>query len=420
MRALLLMSCALIAAPAVAVGQGGLARPAWLPEDQLILQALEASPGLQEANANYRGAEAEARLRRAGDHETLISTAFDDRKVRQEGRYSEWSVQASRGLRLPGKAALDRAAGQAGVSAAHDSVDDARHQLSLVFADLWVGWAEAEARLKLNMEEVVSYQRATVALKRRVELKDASQLDLDIARGAEARALARAARSRGEALTARAAVEARFPTLVTASAPALPEPLGPIRALEAWPQVIIERSHEIRIARALADRERILARRAVQDRVPDPTVGVRTFSERGGDESGVGVFVSIPISGLRRSAEADRQASTAAAAEARFSRTAREVEAIAQADVIAVRAAFAGWSAASDALTAAEDAAQRSARAYELGERDLQDRLIADRAAFEAGQEELTARAEAHRAVLRLALDAHELWLTEEHPGQEP
>ena len=415
MRALLLISCALIATP-VAAAETGLARPTWLPSDEMVLQALEESPGLLEANAHYRGAQADARILRAGEHETTVQSGFDSRKVRGEGRYSEWNVQASRGLRLPGKSALDRAAGEAGLSAAHDSVDDARHQLSLVFADLWVGWGEAQARLAVDEAELETYRRETAALQRRVDLKDASQLDLEIARGAEARAAATVARSRGEAQTARARVQAQFPTLVTASAPTLPVPSSPDRVLEAWPEVIVERSHEIRIARAEADRERLMARRVAQDRVPDPTVGMRTFSERGGDERGVGVFVSIPFSGARRSAVADRQVANASAAEARFARTAREVRATAEADVIAVRSTFGAWEAAALAASAAEQAGRRSERAYELGERDLQDRLIADRSAYEAVRQELSARADAHRAILRLALDAHELWLMDEHP----
>ncbi len=56
-------------------------------------------------------------------------------------------------------------------------------------------------------------------------------------------------------------------------------------------------------------------------------------------------------------------------------------------------------------------------RAYELGERDLTDLLAAKRQGFEAERQELRARSTAHSALLRLALDAHELWLFEEGKG---
>jgi hypothetical protein len=178
--------------------------------------------------------------------------------------------------------------------------------------------------------------------------------------------------------------------------------------------VIIARSHEVTIARALADREAFLARRARFDRMPDPIIGVRTFNERGGDESGVGVFVSIPISGARRSAASDRQAAEAAAAEARYAMVARDVRATAIADVLAAESSLQAWRQARSALEASDQAAAKIRRAYELSERDLAERLAGDRLAFEARRGELSARADAHRALLTLALDAHELWLADE------
>uniref|UniRef100_UPI0035ADFD62 hypothetical protein n=1 Tax=Phenylobacterium sp. TaxID=1871053 RepID=UPI0035ADFD62 len=88
--------------------------------------------------------------------------------------------------------------------------------------------------------------------------------------------------------------------------------------------------------------------------------------------------------------------------------------AAAQGDVIAATAALEAWHSAALALDAAQKASGRTARAYELGERDLSDRLLSDRQTFDARRMELQARAGAHRALLKLALDAHELWLTEE------
>jgi len=413
MRPAPLLALVLLATPAAAA-EAGLVRPAFLPPDEKILDVLEASPPLLEARAQLGGARAESRALAAGDHETTLTAAFDDRRIRSDRSYSEWSVQASRGLRLPGKAMLDRAAGQAGVEAAHNAVDDARHQASLVLVEQFVGWAEASEARAVDAEELATYAREAAALQRRVELKDAALLDLEQARGAEARARAALARSRGRERAAKAQLDAQFPALAPDVAPVLPDPTAPSRPLPSWSELIVQRSHEIVIARALADREHLLARRASQDRLPDPTIGVRTFSERGGDETGVGVFVSVPFSGPRRSAAADRQAAQAAAAEAHLTMTTRDVHATSQGDVIATTTALEAWRDAKAALDAADQAARRTARAYELGERDLADRLMADRQAFEARRMELSSRAEAHRAILKLALDAHELWLADE------
>lgn len=413
MRPYPLIVLALLASPAAAA-ESGLARPTFLPPDARILEVLEAAPPLLEARAAHAGALAEARTLAAGEHETLFTAAFDDRRIRGDRSYSEWSAQASRGLRLPGKAALDRTAGAAGVKAAHNAIDDARHQTSLLLAARYVTWLEAEEARAIDADEVAVYGRETAALQRRVELKDAATLDLEQARGAEARARVNLARSQGVALGAKAQLDAEFPGLTPESPQALPDPVAPFRPLPEWADVIVKRSHEIVIARALADREHAFARRVAQDRIPDPIVGVRTFNERGGEETGVGVFVSVPFSGPRRSAAADRQAAMASAAEARFAMTARDVQATARGDVIAATSALQAWRDGRASRDAAELAARRIARAYELGERDLSDRLLAERQAFEARRTELAARADAHRAVLKLALDAHELWLADE------
>lgn len=416
MRALTMLALALAIAPAAArAAEPGLARPAYLPDDAMILEALDATPQLAEARAMLGAARADQRSLNAGEHETLVTATYDDRKVRKEGDYAEWSVQAARGVRLPGKAALDRAAGRAGLKAAEDGVDDARHQASLLLAERWIAWAEAAGLRELADAELATYAREAAALERRVELKDAAQLDLEVARGAEARARAAAAQAQGREAAVRTELAMVFPTLVPAQAPVLPQPQAPIRPFEAWPEIVLERSHEITIARAEADRARFLARRTAQDRLPDPTLGVRTFSERGGEETGLGVFVSIPFSGPRRSAAADFQAAQASAAEARFAMVARDVRATAQGDVIAAASSLDAWRAADAARTASAQAAKRVNRAYELGERDLSERLVAERQDFEARRAELSARADAHRGMLKLALDAHELWLAEEN-----
>ena len=169
MKALLLAAAAglALATPATAAAPGW-SRPDFLPSDALILAALEASPELAEARALERGAEAERHGLAAGPYETIIGLSSDRRRIRGEGDFAEWSVQASRALRSPGKRALDLAAGAAGALAARDSVDDARHQASLRLAGLWIEWLEAEARILVDRDEIAVNEREVAALRRRV------------------------------------------------------------------------------------------------------------------------------------------------------------------------------------------------------------------------------------------------------------
>ena len=419
MKVLLLAAAAgaaLLAAPALAA-DAGWARPGFLPDDARILSVLETSPELGEARALLQGAEAERRGLAAGPYETLIGLSSDRRSIKGEGDFAEWSLQASRALRSPGKRALDLKAGAAGALAARDSVDDARHQASLRLAGLWIEWLQAEAQIVVDRDEIAVDEKEVAALRRRVDLKDASVLELELAQAALARARAMLAETQGRAEAARSALDMLYPGLAPANAPALSEPVAPVRPLDAWIPVIVARSHEITIAKALVDRDAALARRAKLDQRPDPTIGLRVFNERGGDETGAGVTVSIPFGSVGRSATAERQAAAASAAEARYRMVVRDVEAEGRNDVAKARAGLAGWARANEATDAAAQAAERVGRAYALGERDLTDLLAARRQLFDARRAELAARAAAQGALLRLALDAHELWLSEEEPG---
>ncbi len=93
--------------------------------------------------------------------------------------------------------------------------------------------------------------------------------------------------------------------------------------------------------------------------------------------------------------------------------TARQVRSNAQRDVIAASSTLQAWREAEAARVAAEQASRRITRGYDLGEIDLSDRLLAERQAFEMRRLELEARARAHLALLKMALDAHEFWLAE-------
>lgn len=419
MKTLLLAAAAgLVLASAANAADAGWTRPDFLPSDAHILSALEGSPELAEARALQRGAEAEQRGLAAGPYETTVGLSSDRRRVRGEGDFAEWSLQASRPLRSPGKRSLDLTAGAAGALAARDSVDDARHQASLRLAGLWIEWLEAEARAAVDRDEIAVEQKEVAALRRRIELKDAAVLELELAQAALARAHATLAETQGRAEAARSALDMLYPGLAPAQAPSLSEPVTPTRALDDWILLVVARSHEITIAKALADRESALARRAKLDQRPDPTIALRVFNERGGAETGAGFTVSIPFGSVGRSATAERQAASASAAEARYRMVARNVEAEGRNDVAKARSGLAAWARGREAAAAAAQATDRVQRAYALGERDLTDLLAARRQLFDARRTEVSARAAAQGALLRLALDAHELWLSEEEASQ--
>lgn len=388
------------------------AQPGDLPPHELVVRALDAQPNVAAAVARVEAARAEGQALRQGPHEITAQGTFSRRRIEHDRDYAEFDTTISRAFRLPGKAALDRSAGELGIAVAQNRMEDARHQAALVLAQLWYDWLRA-GELHRNALALVENQRTLVrATDRRVALRDAARLDFEQASAALALAEAQAGDAAAERDRARALLATRFPDLpLPAEPPRLHDPAAPAEGFDRLKLLIVERSHEIGAAAGLADRQAVLARRARADRIADPSLGVRLFSERGGEEKGVGLYASLPLGGGHRRALADQAAAEASAALAEQAQVEREIAGNAAADVAEARARLAAWQASRDAVRRAEESAALSARGQALGAIDLADRLYAERQANEARAQEITARTAAARLILKLRIDAHALWI---------
>lgn len=388
-----------------------LAQRADLPPPELVATALDNHPTVLAATARLSAARAQADMLRAGPHEVTVTGSYLRRTVDVEGGYNEFDTTVSKPLRLPGKASLDRKAGAFGIDAAQNRMEDARHQTSLMLAGLWYDWLTAEALARTNAESVAGLERAMTAVKRRVELRDASPLDADQAASALALVKGQLADAQALAAAARVTLAATFPDLpLPLAAPALTEPQVSVQGFETLRDLVIERSHEIGAARAEADRQSVLARRAKADRVADPSLGVRLFSERGGMEKGAGIVASIPIGGRYRARAADEADAVARSAALEMSVVQREVEATANADLSNAKMRLAVWREVAEAGKRAQAVTERTARGYTLGAIDLADLLYAERQAQDTRRAEINARSEALRAILKLEIDSHVTW----------
>jgi len=84
-----------------------------------------------------------------------------------------------------------------------------------------------------------------------------------------------------------------------------------------------------------------------------------------------------------------------------------------------VRAALDSWPQMAVAAERAARFQQRAERAYSLGEASLGEFLLALASATDTIHDARLARLDAHQALARLAIDAHELWAPaghDEHP----
>lgn len=382
-----------------------------LPDDIDARAALQAAPAVLAAQAAVTAAAARQDGLAAGPYEFEVGTVAQRRNVQGEGNYTEWEGGISHRLRLPGKAALDRRLGALGSEAAQLGVADAYHRAAVQMLDLWFGWLGAAAALPAVEDYLGSLQRQRDAVVKRLSHGDAAQLDVELAETDLARAEASLARARSTEREAAALLAGNFPQLpVPTHLPELAPPTLPEQSAAELAELIVERSHEIGIACAEQQHALTRAERAGRDRIADPSLGLRTLRERGGDETAVGLTISVPIGGRYRRAEARAQAADAGAAAARLDAVRRQIGAHAQAVTARMRGAYAAWQASEKAAAAARAHAERARRGYALGETDLFTLLAALRSAGDARREETAARIAAHAAIARVQVDAHLLW----------
>ncbi|WP_067733201.1 TolC family protein [Novosphingobium naphthalenivorans] len=410
MRKLLLAGTALLSALAAPVLAAD-AEPG-LPPTADVTAALDAHPSVQAARSRTGAARAEARALARGSHEITFTGSYINRSVDREGSFDEFDGQLLRPFRLPGKTRLDKEIGRYGVTAAENRAEDARHQAATLLAESWWNWLGAAAEARVDEQAVANYEKLLEAVRRRVAVRDAAQLDADQAEAALGSAQVAAQQSAGREALARARLTTQFPTLpLDDAAPAMPRPELPPEGIEALGKKVIEHSHEIAAAEAEAGRADASASRMHADKIADPSFGVRMFSERGGAERGAGVLFSMPLGGGHRSALADQADAEAGAARSEAMAVRFAVKEMAEADMTEARFRYAAWQRARDGLNAQVAALAKLREGHKAGEIDLSDELFGERQVHDAFRTEAMARTEAMRAITRLRIDSHAIWI---------
>ena len=421
LRGLRAAACLAVALPAVAAAQPGpaLDQRADLPPAPLVSEALDSYPGVLSAAARIDAARAQAGALARGPQEISIQATALRRAVDREGNFAEFDATVSRPFRLPGKASLDRKTGAAGIRFAQNEMADARHQAALALSQQWFDWVEAGALAASDAANIAYLERALGAVERRAALRDAAALDVDQARAALSRAKGQRADALARAAEARARLAATFPGIPLPPEPPAPTaPAEPAIGFDALAKLVIERSHEIGAAQAMADREDFAADRARAERRADPSFGVRAFSERGGMEKGLGVVATMPLGGGYRRYQAEEAAANARAAAQDLAGVQRSVAAMAAADKALAETRLAGWQALAQSADAANAVAERTIAGGKLGAIDLADVLLAQRQAGDARREEIAARMAALRAILKLEIDSHVVWIDADDHGE--
>lgn len=383
--------------------------PADLPPAAAVEQALDAHPLVRAARADLRGAQAERRLLRAGEHEFGLNLATQRRNVSNGPDYTEWSVALLRGVRLAGKAELDDRIGAQGELAALERIGDARHEAARQLLGYWYAARQAGAEVDIWRRQVDLLREEKRVVDLRVRRGDAARLDTLQAEAALAQARSQLAAAQAREQTALAELGARFPELPAPAASAA-APVVPEGDLAAWRARVLEHNHELLMVQRQLEQARLQARRAEADRRPDPVLGMHVASEQGGNEHLIGVSLSIPLPGEARNARVQSRLAQAEALAEAEAATRRRLLAEAGANWQRAAAGVESWQRLAEAEAAVSRHADLARRAHELGELGLSDTLLARRAALDAQLAAAQARIAGNEAVARLLLDAHRLW----------
>jgi cobalt-zinc-cadmium efflux system outer membrane protein len=398
-----------------------------LPPVAATREVIAALPPLLAAKAGVELAQARSQRLQAGVHEWAFKAGAQQRSDAVGDKFFETDLALERGVRFGRKGQTDKALGEMGVNAGQMSYADTWHETVRTLVQAWFEAQRARAQvLVLAQQTALAGDQLRVA-QRRVKAGDAPRMDEMMARAELERAHSAEQQARGRLEVMLQELRVRYPGLAldtlkldtlkldaantsdASGLPALPD------ADTTWLQRIMADNHELELAEAEAQVARLAAQRAQLDTRPDPLVGVRAARERGGAENVVGVYITVPISGALRTADARAAQAQADAAEQRLALTRQKVEAAAQRAVLQARHTRGVWERQQAVLVAMAQVAQLSSKAYALGEVSLTESLQARRNALDASLNAQAARWDALEAITRLLVDAHQLWAADEH-----
>lgn len=416
----LLLALALAGAPLARAADLPPALADTLPDTHEAVAAIDADPGVRRAQGEREAALARASGRRRGNHEWIAGGQWLDRDAGVQGRFNEWEASLQRELRLPGKATVDRRIADAEESVGDDLLADARHMAAIGLLEAWLEWLAAEELRRVAAAAVADANADLDAIAARLREGDAALVEHDAALAAASAARREERLAEIRAQEARITLQARYPHLplpaqpAPVAAPAMPEP-----GWRHWGDRIVAVSHEVTLAQGRAELEANRAERARLDRRANPTVGLRALSERGGDETALGVFFSVPLGNGARRAVAAEVAGQAMAAEADADAVRIEVQRHARALAARAETQVAAWTLAKEGLDAQRQETARLEQGRGLGGVALAPLLAARRREREAAMAEVESRAAAYGATARLLLDAHAFWINDDgHSGE--
>jgi outer membrane protein TolC len=375
----------------------------------VVRPLIDQDPLVAAARAGLDAARQDAGLLTDSPYEWTARVTTQRRTIETGPRYNEWNAGIERTLRLPGKARADGSMAQATLDEGEARYGEALHQTARELLGLWLDWGHAEQAHALALIHLQASQENLRIVEKRVKAGDASKLDASLARAELAEQQRAGIDIKTAAAVAWARLHARFPGF-SRDFSAFPAALPLVGEGTLWHKRILAQSDELKIAEAQWQKTQAHGARMRAEKIPDPTVGLFTASEVGGRERLTGIMFSMPIPGSQRSRRATKAVNADEMSRQEVELKKRQLDAAIGASLASAQGTYEGWQIAESGAADMQDNSRLMARAYTLGEADLQSLLTARRQAATAAQNALSAKVAASRSYYALLVDAHLVW----------
>ncbi|EAP90308.1 Outer membrane efflux protein [Oceanicaulis alexandrii HTCC2633] len=279
--------------------------------EEQVRAALEAAPSVAVARSEREVALARAEQRDIGEYETSLDAGFARRQAESASDTSEWQVGVTRSFRWPQKRRLDHELARTEMAMADASYEAAWQGEALEWVSLWGQWDQARALEAIMARRLEDARARRDAEAIRVDQNRGRGVDLDrLERDLSLAAAALQGAQTDQELT-RLALEARFPGTARPELGQglLSETCTLSQDTEGALSAILAANPQLHVARLELNHAELMRQRAEYDRRADLQLGLQVFSEQDGRETGVGVGVSLPITGGLRAARLSEAAS---------------------------------------------------------------------------------------------------------------
>jgi len=268
---------------------------------QLMESAVLNVPAVQSAKIDIERARETSKKLQAGPYEFEVFMSGGRREINDAvvtaNEFTEWEAGVSRKIRLPGKRSIDQELAELEVEFAQIKYEKALNDELMAFIARWNAWSHLAMLSDVLDEQLADARKLAESEQQKVDNGAGRQVHADQLMLEAELVYMQTEQNRLATINARSNLESAYPNV------AFPiEPMSfdfvSISELISDEQVL---QPEQRLAEIASKQAQYAARRARQNRIPDPTLQLSYLEELDGLENSVVASISIPIGGTARS-----------------------------------------------------------------------------------------------------------------------